>query len=508
MWEDGNWSAAVSAVDNPEVGSGAPLHKSASTLLNALHAEGISYCHWKSNQHVRAGLDGATDLDILVARRHARKVQEVLAATGYKQFSSSPSGAYSAVEDYLGFEPDSGDLIHLHLHYRLVLGEKHLKGYCLPWEEELLGRRRFDREHGIYTAPPDSELLLLLLRSALKIRARDWLKGALGRTYFGKDDLAEYRWLHERTDVTTVGRLTDRLLGAEAAAAIRPLLEQPPMLAALARLRQAAAPALSLHRSYGAVEARARRWAREATWFVGALNKKFLRRPWRFRKSLPTGGLLVAVVGADGAGKTTLLAELAPWLGWKLDVFQVYHGSGDGRASLLRAPLVLLKPLFKRRSGTSTGAGRGRPGWARGGWALVLALEKRGKLQDSWRARDRGMVVLADRYPQNQVAGFNDGPLLAAWDDRPLLHRLAAWEGAAYRWADARPPDLVIKLDIDADTAFRRKPDDDMDLEEVERRVRAVAGLRFPGADVVTVDARRPREQVILEVKRAIWERL
>ncbi len=477
-------------------------------LLDAFREQGISYCHWKSNQHLREGLDGVTDLDILVTRRHGRAAQRVLAAVGYKRFDGAPPGTYPAVEDYLGFEPSSGELVHLHLHYRLVLGEKYLKGYCLPWEEELLGRRRFDHEHGVYTAPADVELLLLLLRASLKIRLRDWPKRALGRTYFGKDSRAEYDWLLTRVDKAAVVRLAEKLLGAAAAEAVRPLLEQPPTLADLAGLRRAAAPVLNVYRTYGAAGARARRWVREAVWFAGGVNKKTLGRPWLFRKSLPTGGLFVAVVGADGAGKTSLLAALEPWLAWKLDVYRVYHGSGDGHASWLRAPLVRLKPLFASGTGGSASRPSTQVGWARAGWALVLSLEKRAKLRDSWRARDRGMVVLADRYPQNQVLGFNDGPLLADWRARPRLRRIAQWEAVPYEWAATRPPDLVIKLSVEADTAFRRKPDDGMRRAEVERRVRAVAALRFPGADLLTVDANQAQEDVLLAVKRAIWERL
>ena len=46
-------------------------------------------------------------------------------------------------------------------------------------------------------------------------------------------------------------------------------------------------------------------------------------------------------------------------------------------------------------------------------WALALAVEKRSKMRRARRARNRGMLVLCDRYPQTKILGFNDGPLLA-----------------------------------------------------------------------------------------------
>ena len=52
---------------------------------------------------------------------------------------------------------------------------------------------------------------------------------------------------------------------------------------------------------------------------------------------------------------------------------------------------------------------------ARAIWAVVLAWEKRAKLRRAVRARNRGMIVICDRFPQTQVMGYNDGPLLAPW---------------------------------------------------------------------------------------------
>ena len=45
-------------------------------------------------------------------------------------------------------------------------------------------------------------------------------------------------------------------------------------------------------------------------------------------------------------------------------------------------------------------------------WATVLAIEKRNKLLSAHRGADRGLFVLTDRYPQDEILGFNDGPCL------------------------------------------------------------------------------------------------
>jgi hypothetical protein len=143
-------------------------------------------------------------------------------------------------------------------------------------------------------------------------------------------------------------------------------------------------------------------------------------------------------------------------------------------------------------------------------WALVLSYEKRRKLRGALRARNSGMVVICDRYPQCQVMGFNDGPLLSDWLDRPdgLLRAVAQWEFTPYHWSEIYPPDLVIKLDVSPEIAIRRKPDDSS-IERIRLRIDAIKSLRYPATtEVVTIDANDVVNQVLLKVKRVIWERI
>src|SRR6478735_4711757 len=80
-------------------------------LLDQLNAARLPYCHWKSNEHVGAGLDGHTDLDILVDRRCSMELQRILVECGFKRFSTPPLRAYPAIEDYLGFDHDTGRIV-------------------------------------------------------------------------------------------------------------------------------------------------------------------------------------------------------------------------------------------------------------------------------------------------------------------------------------------------------------------------------------------------------------
>lgn len=143
-------------------------------------------------------------------------------------------------------------------------------------------------------------------------------------------------------------------------------------------------------------------------------------------------------------------------------------------------------------------------------WALVLAQEKRSKLRQARRAARQGALVLCDRYPQAQVPGIIDGPLLDVWLSSGSRWRqeLAKWERQPYEQAHAFQPDLVIRLLVDDETAARRRPGHDPD--ELASRKRVVEGLRFDRAalGVVEVDANRPFDTVFVEAHAAMAERL
>src|SRR5438270_13381260 len=71
----------------------------ADQLLDAMQDAGVTYCHWKSNEHVAAGLRGLTDLDLLVDRRQAMQVQAILTRTGFNRLTPAAGMGYPAIED-------------------------------------------------------------------------------------------------------------------------------------------------------------------------------------------------------------------------------------------------------------------------------------------------------------------------------------------------------------------------------------------------------------------------
>jgi thymidylate kinase len=357
------------------------------------------------------------------------------------------------------------------------------------------------------------ELLLLLTRSALKERWRDRIRGLAGQPILGTDSRREWAWLRERADPATMLALADELLGGAAAERLGALLEGTWRDRGFRAFAVAARRSLACCRTYGPVGAPWLAWMRKMAWLADGLNRRFLHRPVPMRRVSPRGGLVVALLGSDGSGKSTLTAALRGWLGAKLDVVPIYFGSGDGPSSLYRLPMRVLARRLRSRA---PGNGSGSPPMAspsllrrlgRVPWAIALAAEKRSKLRTMIRARNRGMIVICDRFPQNQRLGFNDGPLLGDWIAAPgrLRRFLADWETAIYdSAASTGSPDLVLKLIATPTVAVARKPE--MSLEENERRVASIRALVFsPSTLTIEMDADRSLDLIISEAKAIIW---
>jgi len=139
---------------------------------------------------------------------------------------------------------------------------------------------------------------------------------------------------------------------------------------------------------------------------------------------------------------------------------------------------------------------------------LVLALEKQSKMRAVVKARNRGMIVVCDRFPQIQVRDF-DGPMLVSWRESSslVLRRLGQWESKIYRQLVDIAPDLVIKLEVPPEVAVIRAPD--MSLEESRWRMAAVRQIKYGrGSQTLVIDGARPLDEVLLDVKKAIWAQL
>jgi hypothetical protein len=482
-------------------------------LLESFGSRGISFCYWKSSRRLPAVLAGEADLDLLVAREDQHRAAAALLDCGFKLFPSVPARDHPAILSYLGHDEPSGLLVHVHLHLRLVVGERLLKNYRLPWERSILARAVPHPALPARMLDPASEALLLMVRASVELRRLDpvtlrgW-RAALHKFALDREELAR------QVDRAALRDRAAEVLSAEAADMLADAFCGGRPLSELGRLRRRIRRELAPHRLYNAAEARLRSAGRAVLWLAGGLNKRHLHLPRPWSRRAPGGGCVVALMGVDGSGKTTAVAAMRAWLGAEIDVAPIYFGTGGGRPSLLLLPLKLMVPLasrvLKRKpKGSSHGEVSSRPpGLAYGlplmVWSTVLAVEKRRKLLAARRGAERGLVVIADRYPQDEIPGFNDGPLLPrlGWAPRWLRR----FEANAYALARRLPPDLVIKLDAPPALLAQREPD--MDRAVIAERVTSVQRITLSAERIVRVDATQPLAEVTRAIKREIWRLL
>jgi thymidylate kinase len=484
----------------------------ATEVLSALDDAGIVYCVWKGSGHLLDSIEGRSDLDVLIDPARSDDARGILADFGFRPSRTAPSRAEIAVEDFLGIDTASRSLVHLHMYLRLLVGESHLERYRIPWERYVLETRR--RSGDIFVADAAVEAVLVLTRGALRLG----VGGIPTRLGISNGHLRQdLEALIAQTEHSKVLTIAKDWLGVRGAEAISRCLTRGPDVKNLARLRVIVRETLASQAATRGPSAVVRRLWRTGMWVRRGLGRRYLQRPVLLARGGSSGGLLVALVGADGSGKSTLARDLSNWFAPKLDTLYVYLGSGDGPASVVRLPMKIVhrQRLSRRDPGKDARrAGSESPSLepvsaAKTAWALALAYEKQRKLRKAMLARSRGLLVICDRYPQTQIAGENDGPLLAMWatSASPVRRWLATWEARPYRLADRFAPDLVLRLNVDRDTAVARKPE--LDPRYLEHRIELVRSLRFQGSlfGVSEVDATRPYDDVFVEAAGAVWSR-
>ncbi len=488
------------------------------SLFEALHENDILYCHWKSNEHLGASMMGNTDLDVLFDETQKRKLELILHRLGFKRFDSIKQKQYSGIVDFIGFDVEAGKVIHLHTHYRLTMGEPYLKGYQLNIEDQVLKGRVYNPEFGLYCIQPGLELILLFVRESLKLRHRDRLLINLGKKGQAREYiLLEYDWLKSRTTHAEIHGILKAIFTDYAS--IYKIVTGPFNTRQLQNLSPIVKKELKVKRLYSPLKAMVLRWYREATLIFSRKLGWILDQPILLKRINPRGGIVVAVIGADGSGKSTITENLKNTFLEKLDIYKIYFGRGDGKSSWGRKLLKSSKILFtatkdRNPANLIKDVTPKKGGFVRGLYkcmeAFLVAQEKRRNMRVMQNAKRKGALVICDRYPQNQVMGYNDGPLLHDFLDskNPLFRTVAKMEASIYEEAENHPPDILFKLVTDAEVVEKRKPGE-TSIEKLNAKINGVKQLKFKDTcKVITVDAKKPLDEVLCIVRKEIWNML
>ena len=486
-----------------------------SRLCEQLEARQVRYCHWKSNWALATSVNGRTDFDLLVRRRDARALREILEGLGFRPAIEPGADPFPSVEHYHALDEESGSLVHVHAYYRVISGGSLTKNYHLPVEEMLLENVR--RESAVNVPSRGAELIVFVLRMSLKHATLPEL--ALVRREAGSMQL-EADWL-----ATTDAR-------AEAAGLLRawlPSFDPKLFEEALEALRKPASICrrVSLGRR---VQAQLRSFARRgrfaasvagASKLTGKATHRLTGSPRRLAPA--TGGAVVAFVGSEATGKSTMLEDTAGWLGAHYTVRRVHAGKPPA-TPLTFVPNLLL-PALRRiapEQRSTVVAARQAPDRETasatepfpllfGIRSVLLAHDRRALLTRAFADAANGTIVLSDRYPSSE-RGATDGAQLRQAASGATDGRLRRWlvEREARLYRDIPDPDLVIHLTAPIDVTLERNRARAKKEPEDYVRVRHARSSNptYERAPVSRVDTDQPAVESVREIRRIIWEAL
>lgn len=212
---------------------------------------------------------------------------------------------------------------------------------------------------------------------------------------------------------------------------------------------------------------------------------------------------IVAVVGCDGSGKSTLTNDLLRHFRDKGSCELVYLGQSSGNIAnrIQGLPWIgesIARYLARKAERTHANEHQSRAPDIPTALVIYLLSQWRAFKFRRMLARVRaGGMVITDRYPQAEVPSFHfDGPGLVDADSGTwFVRKLAAHESRLYHWMAGYRPALIVRLDIDADTAHSRKPDHK--LSTLRRKAAVIPTLKFNGARILDLDGRDPYPVVL-----------
>ncbi len=465
-------------------------------IFDGLMDEEIDYCHWKSNEHLAEGLNGKTDLDILVSEAHSKKFSDILIKCECIKVHPQFGSRYSKVDEWIGYDRETGKLIHLHVHFRIITGTKHIKEYILPWHDLALNTKVLDENGNVYIVEPNLELIILYARIVLK----------LPKLIDGTDKFnlpSEYRkevlWLKQRIDVKKLSKLTGMIWKEEQKSVLSIILKEKMTKSDFIKLQKLVTRKVDIIRRGKILNnSKIAILRSQVVDIKNSLKAKHGLVPFTTLKTLYGRGGVFVFIGCDGSGKSSITEEICKWLGWKMDCQNFYFGMGERYK----------KPFIYKVS---------QSGWMPtvirkvGGmlffYHVSLRCKYMRKLVDFYV--NKGGVAICDRYPQTQYKGIYDGPKIRAFGlcDQTVLGKfLVRMEEKNIQEVENKKKDCVFKLVVPAQIALKRSPGHA--IGEVKRKAQITEKLRFPNCDVYEIDAVQPFKQELLEIKGIIWDKL
>lgn len=468
-------------------------------LYKALDHFNVRVILWKGNDKDLKSPSGEGDVDLLVHTEGSSVVQDLLVERGFVRVPSCAWRHQPSVTDWFGADELSGQLLHIQLYERLVLGSAYSRQIIVPGAEQLFTTLNCQ---GISAPPPAESAVLFVCRAAL---ARWYLPGS-----------PAVKLLHEAHRLVdspaTLSLAASRLFDNVTANVIVDAYHSGSVRALWYRLRECYSPGPQAG-GYGTLP-----WLLVGT---ALLNRRWLRWPLLTRRHVQRPAPIVCAIGFDSSDKFSVLQRLVTTLDRKIDARFVCFGTAQRQSSRLQRTLAGIGRLACRLHITSRyqplgsaveesmGLDNNVPRWLESIWTIAAAIERIGKMRQLQRYANAGILVVTDGYPQNQFADVLDaqrlGPRIKQ-SSAPVFSYFVRWEQRVYERLASHRPDLVLMLDDERSLAVRRTPETSSD--HTKRNKEVADTLHCGNADRLIVDAGAPLNVVVGKCLRAVLHKI
>ncbi len=468
-------------------------------LFNRWEEEKIVYCHWKSIDHLAEALAGITDLDVLVKYSNSINAEKAIHENFFVQMKTAPLRQYPGVHDYIAYDSEANLIIHLHLHYQLVLGDRWVKAYRLPIENHILSRRKWVRENKTWIINPADELMIFCSRMCVKF------KKPLSKIKIRK----EFQFLAEQVDDVISIEHVKKQYPAEIYKFAQYILKNDFIRAARSSTlsRKVMRSYKRMNLSYFFFLSRFRLLYRIFVEF----NRRKLNKFTFGRRTLPSGGIAVAFVGMDGSGKTSAITRNLHFFASHMDVQTVFLGSGQSGAPWYRKiafTLLGTKAKFKKSAEKNSKTIKNYPIYYLL-WLWLCNNERIKRISNVFKARSNGLLVLVDRWPQKTIDNTFDGAKLGSQNEESFFTTFVKkYEKNMLKASEEFAPDLILRFIVSPQKARERKPGE-LFIEEAVTAKDNLLKIKWPlYCAVEDIDADLSVDEVDIAVRTAIWKRI